>query len=38
MFASSRFGKFHAWDRVLARLKLRGDETVSMSVVATGSC
>ena len=28
MFASSRFGKFHARDRILARLKLRGDETV----------
>ncbi len=28
MFASSRFGKFHARDRLLARLKLRGDETV----------
>ena len=28
MFASSRFGKFHAKDRIIARLKLRGDETV----------
>jgi arsenite methyltransferase len=28
MFASSRFGKFHARDRLLERLKLRGDETV----------
>src|SRR6516162_2511522 len=28
MFASSRFGKFHARDRLLARLKLRGDEAV----------
>lgn len=28
MFTSSRFGKFHARDRLLARLKLRGDETV----------
>ncbi|HTT75285.1 MAG TPA: methyltransferase domain-containing protein [Candidatus Binataceae bacterium] len=28
MFASSRFGKFRARDRILARLKLRGDETV----------
>jgi len=28
MFASSRYGKFHARDRILARLKLRGDETV----------
>ncbi len=28
MFISSRFGKFHARDRLLARLKLRGDETV----------
>lgn len=28
MFASSRFGKFHARDRLLARLKLRGDEIV----------
>jgi len=28
MFASSRFGKLHARDRILARLKLRGDETV----------
>jgi arsenite methyltransferase len=28
MFASSRFGKFHARDRLLARLKLRGDEMV----------
>ena len=28
MFASSRFGKFHARDRLLARLKLRGDEDV----------
>src|SRR5215510_9940921 len=28
MFASSRFGKFHARDRILARLKLRGDEAV----------
>ncbi len=28
MFASSRFGKFRARDRLLARLKLRGDETV----------
>lgn len=28
MFVSSRFGKFHARDRLLARLKLRGDETV----------
>src|SRR5215813_5420156 len=28
MFASSRLGKFHARDRILARLKLRGDETV----------
>jgi arsenite methyltransferase len=28
MFASSRFGKLHARDRLLARLKLRGDETV----------
>ena len=28
MLASSRFGKFHARDRILARLKLRGDETV----------
>jgi arsenite methyltransferase len=27
-FASSRFGKLHARDRLLARLKLRGDETV----------
>jgi ubiquinone/menaquinone biosynthesis C-methylase UbiE len=27
-FASSRFGKLHARDRILARLKLRGDETV----------
>jgi arsenite methyltransferase len=28
MFASSRFGKFHARDHLLARLKLRGDEAV----------
>jgi arsenite methyltransferase len=28
MFASSRFGKFHARDRLLERLKLHGDETV----------
>lgn len=28
LFASSRFGKFHARDQILARLKLRGDETV----------
>ncbi|HUA36049.1 MAG TPA: class I SAM-dependent methyltransferase [Candidatus Binataceae bacterium] len=28
MFASSRFGKFHARDRIIARLKLGGDETV----------
>jgi len=28
MFASSRFGKLHARDRLLARLKLRGDENV----------
>ncbi|MGH7924191.1 MAG: class I SAM-dependent methyltransferase [Candidatus Binatus sp.] len=28
MFASSRFGKFRARDRLLARLKLRGDEAV----------
>ncbi len=28
MLASSRFGKLHARDRILARLKLRGDETV----------
>jgi arsenite methyltransferase len=28
MFASSRFGKLRARDRLLARLKLRGDETV----------
>ena len=28
MFASSRFGKFRARDHILARLKLRGDETV----------
>jgi arsenite methyltransferase len=28
MFASSRFGKFRARDRLLARLKLRGDESV----------
>ena len=28
MFASSRFGKLHARDRLLARLKLRGDEAV----------
>jgi arsenite methyltransferase len=28
MFISSRFGKFHARDRLLARLKLRGDEAV----------
>jgi arsenite methyltransferase len=28
MFASSRFGKFHARDRLLVRLKLRGDEAV----------
>ncbi len=28
MFASSRVGKFHARDRLLARLKLRGDEAV----------
>jgi SAM-dependent methyltransferase len=28
MFASSRFGKFHARDRLLARLKLRGDEAL----------
>ena len=28
MFASSRFGKLHARDRILERLKLRGDETV----------
>jgi SAM-dependent methyltransferase len=28
MFLSSRFGKFRARDRLLARLKLRGDETV----------
>src|SRR6516164_10445388 len=28
MFASSRFGKFHARDRILMRLKLRGDEAV----------
>ena len=27
-FASSRFGKLRARDRILARLKLRGDETV----------
>jgi arsenite methyltransferase len=28
MFISSRFGKFHARDRLLARLMLRGEETV----------
>lgn len=28
MFASSRFGKFHARDRLLERLRLRGDEVV----------
>src|SRR5690242_20391824 len=28
MFASSRFGKLHARDRILARLKLHGDEAV----------
>jgi SAM-dependent methyltransferase len=28
MFASSRFGKLHARDRILAHLKLHGDETV----------
>jgi arsenite methyltransferase len=28
MFASSRFGKFRARDRILARLKLHGDETI----------
>src|SRR4029077_15255092 len=28
MFASSRFGKLHARARILARWKLRGDETV----------
>src|SRR5262249_30216776 len=28
MFTSSRCGKFHARDRLLARLQLRGDETV----------
>lgn len=28
MFASSRFGKLRARDRIIARLKLRGDETV----------
>jgi len=28
MFASSRFGKFRARDRILARLQLRGDESV----------
>jgi ubiquinone/menaquinone biosynthesis C-methylase UbiE len=28
MYASSRLGKFHARDRLVARLKLRGDETV----------
>ena len=28
LFTSSRFGKFHARDRLLARLKLRGDETL----------
>src|SRR5712671_4004586 len=28
MFASSRFGKLHARDRLLAGLKLRGDEAV----------
>lgn len=28
MFISSRFGKFRARDRILERLKLRGDETV----------
>ena len=28
MLASSRFGKFYARDRLLERLKLRGDETV----------
>jgi arsenite methyltransferase len=28
MFASSRFGKLYARDRLLARLKLRGDEAV----------
>ena len=28
MFASSRFGKLHARDRLLARLNLRGDEAV----------
>ena len=28
MFTSSRFGKFHARDRLLERLKLRGDEAV----------
>lgn len=28
MFTSSRFGKFRARDRLLARLKLRGDEAV----------
>ena len=28
MFASSRLGKFHARDRLIARLKLRGDEAV----------
>ncbi|MFZ2062180.1 MAG: class I SAM-dependent methyltransferase [Candidatus Binatus sp.] len=27
-FASSRFGKLHARDRIIARLKLRGDESV----------
>jgi len=28
MFASSRYGKFHVRDRLLARLNLRGDEAV----------
>ena len=28
MFASSRFGKLHARDRILSRLKLSGDEAV----------
>ena len=28
VYASSRFGKFHARDRLLARLKLRGDEAL----------
>ena len=28
MFASSRYGKFHVRDRLLDRLKLRGDETL----------